>query len=400
MTTLQRLVGHTHSAVFDKAPQTELAFRLRHPDRARWSIAERSMTAYAGAAEHTYDLAALTVQQLMDQLSAAGFQVLPSSPHLARLSAIVLVEGDGDEYISNGDQVHGFTSLLWVLMSGYAGEVAAAQYQLGQALRQMQIPQAQGEWLDLWGMLYAQQRLPGETEEHFADRIPQEAFRIRCNARAIELAIRDATGFDVRIEEPWMNIFRLDHSLLSGPDKFYDGETVGYHLIKPTAKTQIDWPAVKAVIDRNRAAGVILLGPEIIYRSHVLADIDGTIHFGGVLLAGGLTRYEDKALLDYMRIEDVSVPNHPAIRKREVKHTSGSQVDGHVWEEVIWPDQPWNTDYYVFSKHTSDFRVHYIALTYSSVRWSDLAGKTWSDLDGTAWSGLSTVIHSGHTSSS
>ena len=126
-TTLQRLLRYPHSAVFDTSPQAELAFRLRHPDGATWSIAERVFTASAGAIQVTYDLRSLTVGALVTQLSAAGFTVEAASPRFTGLSAVVLVEGSGDQGQSNGDHIMGFTSLLWVLLSGVnAGRIDTA----------------------------------------------------------------------------------------------------------------------------------------------------------------------------------------------------------------------------------------------------------------------------------
>lgn len=401
LTTLQRLLNNPHAAVFDKAPDAELAFRLQHPDRARWLIAERVLTATGGEVEHTYDLRQFSVAGLVGALVADGFVVTSANQKFSALSACVLVEGRGDEYESDGDHVMAFQSLLWALMSAYAEEVIAARGQVGEALRQMVMLTAEAEWLDFWGTLYSVPRLPGESDAAYQVRIPKEAFRLRNNARAIELAIRDATGFDVRIEEPWVNIFRLDQSLLSGSDKFYDGETVGYHLIKPTARTQIDWPAVKAVIDRNRAAGVILLGPEIEYQSFVDAGNAGIVYGGLDRDLSEFVPYQDKALLDYMDIGDVSVPNFAALRQKEILRTSTSTSSGRNWEtEVPWLEIPWSTDYYVFSEQVRDYRVHYLALSYSSARWADLAGKTWADLSGETWAGVSTVIHSEHTRSS
>lgn len=257
--TLQTLLHHVHGAVFDKAPAAETVFRLRHPDGAQWAVSDRVLTARAGALERTYALGSLTVAQLADALVADGFQVVDLSSRFTALLGVVLVEGEGGENVSNGDRLEGFTSLLWVLMTGYAAETMAAREQVRQALRQMVITQAENEWLDVWGLLYGVQRGPGELDANYATRIPREAFRMRNNARAIERAVFEATGFDVRINEPWREIFRLDDSALSGGSKLYDGGTVGYHLIRPEALDDtVDWTKVLPVINRNKPAGVII----------------------------------------------------------------------------------------------------------------------------------------------
>jgi hypothetical protein len=207
----------------------------------------------------SYALENFSVYELSVNLISRGFVVTGLSAELRNLSALVLVEGSGGPGISNGDQVPGFTSLLWVLLSGYAGESMAIKAQIIQALRQMLVPQAEGEWLDLWGSLYGVPRDDGELDAAYAARIPREAFRRRNNAHSIELAIRDATGYDVRIDEPWREIFKLDSSILDGSHKFIDGVRIGYHLIRPRAIGAVDWSVVLPIIERNRAAGVIVV---------------------------------------------------------------------------------------------------------------------------------------------
>jgi len=264
MTTLQRLIASTHSAVFDKAPGAELALRVRHTDGAVWSIADEVLTVRAGAAVPvTFNLALYTVAGLAAALVSAGFQVPAVSSSWAARPALALIEGDGDQAVTNGDHLTAFTSLLWAIMSGYGGEVRAAEYQVGQALRQMVITQAEGEWLDIWGTLYGVDRKQTELDAALQIRLRREVFRRRVNAHAIEIAIMDETGWDVRIEEPWRELFRLDESTLSGGYKFYDGDTVGYHLIRPEALDQVDWSIVLPIIERNKPAGVIVVGQRI-----------------------------------------------------------------------------------------------------------------------------------------
>ena len=80
---------------------------------------------------------------LAAQLVTDGFTVESLSSQFLGLSAVVLVEGSGDQGQSNGDHITGFTSLLWVLLSGYADEVLGAREQVRQALLQMVIGTAE-----------------------------------------------------------------------------------------------------------------------------------------------------------------------------------------------------------------------------------------------------------------
>lgn len=262
-TVLQRLLKHPHSAVFDKAPGAELALRVRHPDGCIWVIADEALVVTAGVVSRTYDLSGLSVGQLAAALVSDGFEVLSLSPDWLTRPAMALIEGQGDQGASNGDHIEAFTSILWVLLSGYAAEARAADYQVSQALRQMVITQAEGEWLDLWGALYSVGRLVGESDAAYAPRIPEEAFRVRVNGFAIENAIKDATGFDVEIREPWRRMFALDVSALSGGDHLHDADFYTYHIIQPVARAPFDWAPVLEVINRNRPAGVLVYSPSL-----------------------------------------------------------------------------------------------------------------------------------------
>lgn len=300
-TVLQHLLKYPHPAVFDKGAHAEPVLRVRRQaGLTTWQVTDEQLTISSGNLSFTYDLSTLTVGTLSAALQQDGFEVSDFNPDFAGLSATVLVEGRGGEDVSSGDRLAGFTNPLWSLYAAYAREVRAAGHQVQQALRQMVITQAEGEWLDLWGTLYNTPRNPDEEDQGYAPRIPQEAFRIRVNALAIEQAILDATGKDVRIEEPWGSMFRLDESALSGSQKFYDGEHVGYHLIRPVSKVSVDWADVLPVIERNRAAGVIVLDPETRLSSGVDGRLDGTVWLGIRSDFGVLVQIWVDNRLDYM----------------------------------------------------------------------------------------------------
>lgn len=396
-TTLQKLLKYPHAAVFDKAPGAQLALRVRHPDGAKWTVADEVLTVTVGSVARTYDLKEFTVDGLVAELIADGFEIPYVSPDLGTKSALTLVEGSGDQNVSNGDRLTTFSSLLWVFLSGYAGEVREAEYQVQQALRQMVITQAEGEWLDVWGELYGDARITGESDATYAPRIPQEAFRQRVNARGIEKAIFDATGWDVRIQEPWQEVFTLDQSLLSGPDRFYNGDNFGYHLIRPVTRQSVDWDIVLKIINRNKAAGVIVVDAEV-NRVGSLVDGSGSSYVFGVHTQhADLVPYEDRALLDFSEISEVSILNHESWRRRELRRFSQSIVTSQPWIDVPWFDVAWlDLDYIVGSRHSRDFRTFYFFAYYSSNFWN-VGGFDWSpDRDWTS----DVIIHSSHTSES
>ncbi|MGL4459101.1 MAG: hypothetical protein ACRCUB_12065, partial [Plesiomonas shigelloides] len=114
-------------------------------------------------------------------------------------------------------------------------------------------------------------------DDKYQTLIPEEAFRIRVNALAIEKAILDLVGQHVNIEEPWTDMFRLDTSRLSSLNRFYDGDSIGYHIIRPVAYQPVIWDGVMDIIMRNKAAGVVVLDPEARHRVWVRDPLAGII---------------------------------------------------------------------------------------------------------------------------
>lgn len=386
---LQRLLGHTHATVFDLSPQSVLALRVRKDGGCVWTVFEGVLTVNTA----TYDLSAFTVAQLAVRLAADGFDIPYVSAEISGYSALVLVEGSGNQDQSNGDHLQGFTSLLWALNTAYAGELRELDYQIGQALRQMVITQAEGEWLDVWGNLYGVNRPDAMSDASFQALIPKEAFRLRVNKFAIEDAILDRTGKVVTIEEPWQNVFTLDGSMLSGADKFQDGVRIGFNLIQPTSANPIDWTDVLPVIERNRAAGVTVLPPFARNVSHIDAGIVGTVDISLTSLHVTLEKYLDRTLLDFSNIEDIPVLNNPALHRQERLHPSGSTaLTG--WSDSRWTDLPWSdAPYTVGTYYYRSYRLYTSGIVYESQYWRDVV---WADV---AWSDYNVLIASSHTRS-
>lgn len=383
MTTLQRLVSYPHAAVFDKAPLDELVFRLRHTAGATWTIADAVMTTRAGVVETVYHLENLTVASLASALTGHGYQVTELSSAFSHLSALVLVEGSGDQGTSNGDRVTGYTSLMWALMGGYAGEVRAAREQVIQALRQMVITQAEGEWLDVWGTLYGVPRPSGMSDADYQALIPREAFRVRLNKYAIEDAVKDATGYDVVIHEPWQDMFNLNTSMLNGPDKLQSIDEYNFNIIKPIGLPGTDWNAVLPVIERNRSAGVRVFQPSYdIPVTHAIYPFD-EIQVSSCIVSTSCayTIYEDTPLLNSMLIEDVGLLNYPALFTRKRRRVSESVLDQYmVWTDLPWSERPWDTPSTITCSYWyRNYRSFSLSLEYASQPWT--AAKTWDTAD-------------------
>lgn len=377
---LQRMLRYPHAAVFDKSPKERAAITFTSDD-ASFSITGDLLELSVGGASRYFNLHGMSVADLVTAIEAAGIDAAALSEFPGGSAATLLDHGDG---ALRTRSIQGFTSLLWALFYGYAHEVAEAEYQVGQALRQMVITQAEGEWLDVWGTLYGDSRREAEQDEAYSARIPEEAFRLRVNALGIEKAILDITGFDVRIEEPWKNIFRLDESLLSGTHKFYDGERIGYHLIQPVSDENVDWAAVMPIIHRNRPAGVLVLEPEVHHLSWVDASAGASVASAMYRYAPDRVIYEDRALLDYGTLEDVSVVNHQSLHQRQIIRTSSVDVE----------DQGWTPHYVVESNAQRDYRTYISLVTYESYFWP--THLSWVTADNT-WREVGPFVDSAHS---
>lgn len=392
---LQKLLDYPHREVFDTSADAELALRVNKAGGLSWSVFEGVLTLVASGQTTTYQLKNYTISGLATILQSHGFDVPFINPDWSGLSALALVERSNNQDNSNGDHLTVYTSMLWALYSAYAVQANDADYQIGQAIRQMIISQAEGEWLDVWGSLYGVPRPDGKVDSEYSQLIPEEAFRIRVNALAIEKAIKDILGLDIIIDEPWKRMFILDESTLSGPDHLANENYYNFHVIQPIGPPGTDWPPILEIINRNRPAGVVVYQPRYSKAiSHMIYG-DVNIYFTQHSKRSTGSLYEDRPLLDFMNIEDVAILYGASIHRRKVRHLSYSRVRSQPWGKFNWrTGGTWKTsDILVFTKHTRDYRVYYTGARYSSQPWTVV--KTWSDKE--SWGSVSALIGTIHT---
>ena len=349
MTTLKRLLDYAHGRVFDKDPHAVLAMRLQHPDGCAWAVAEGVLSVTVRGVRREYPLLGTTLGGLAAKLQADGLTVVSLNPDVAGLSALTLVESAGDQDKSNGDHLLAYTSLLWVLQGAYAPELRHQRYQIGEALRQMVMTQSENEWLDLWGTLYGVSRPPaGETgiptdsqprpdgsasDDEYSQYIPEEAFRLRVNPVAIENTIKRKTGQDVRLYEPWKDLFFLSESKLDH-HRMYDGDFWSPHVFRPEISIyhNVKWDKIKAIIERDRPAGVIMYDPQWYPDVRWLfADVDEfQASFARNVILGMAARYEDRVLLDYYRLDEPIIQNYRIVPYQLWSGTNFGQVNGEI----------------------------------------------------------------------
>jgi hypothetical protein len=275
MNLTKKLLGYLHR-VFDKDPVAFLALRLRYAGTGMtWSISDgvltTTVTGGAGASL-TVQLADYTVSSLVNFLAAqSGYTVeYANTSELSQLSARVLLDADGDQDVSNGDHLRGYTSLLWAYLEPFSVELKEADHQIDEALVQMNMLAAEANWLDEWGGYYGIPRITGELDPVYANRIIVEVLRPRGNNIAIEAVARELLGQpvivnDVRLWTPTLPI----HDGASDHDstEFYDAaETPIYglfdvdYIYNLESGDDVSEYAIKlaAIVEKMRDAGTHL----------------------------------------------------------------------------------------------------------------------------------------------
>lgn len=201
MNLTQKLINYLNR-VFDRDPQQVLALRLRYNGTSmKWQVANGVLTTTVTGGPGVglrVDLSTHTVASLCSFLAQqAGYSVVYADlSTFASRSALVLLEGAGDQDRSNGDHLYGYTSVLWAYMSAVANELALIRAAISEALLQMAANTASGEWVDEHGSYYNVPRKPGETDAAYASRIVTEVIKARGNNVAIGGAIRETLGAD------------------------------------------------------------------------------------------------------------------------------------------------------------------------------------------------------------
>lgn len=194
---LTRLLNNLHR-IFDKDPERVLALRLGYDGPMSWRVEDGVLTtqiAGGTGADLLIDLNGHTIASLADHVAAQpGYAVLYRSPDLGERSALVLIDAAGSPKQSNGDHLYAYTSVLHAILHSAALELQGLKTAILSMLRQMNMLEAEGEWLDEWGARFGVMRNPGEADTIYAERIVRDTLRPRCNNVAIEQAIALASG--------------------------------------------------------------------------------------------------------------------------------------------------------------------------------------------------------------
>jgi len=214
MTLLDKLLGYL-PPTFDKSTDSFLAFQISHTSsHFRWSISDRVFYGFDLANQiFAVSLAGRTIRQIIEQLLMIdGVGISNVSGNIDNSALTLLPPAvNSDPSMS---YVYAYTSLLYALMDSIASELCFARYELVQALDQMSISTADGEWIDVWGDYFGITRNAGEPDRDYGVRIIAEVILPRENNIAISSAIRLAFGQDAEV---------VDAVVLASSTYFYDG---------------------------------------------------------------------------------------------------------------------------------------------------------------------------------
>ena len=146
------------------------------------------------------DFSAMTMSQLAIAITTLGFTAMVTNAAYSTYPARGLFETA--ENISAGP-----TSLLYptsvfykeMQTSGWALDEQHARIQI--AKQQLDLKEAQDEWLDYWGSFFNVPRMPGEIDSIYGPRIFWQMIRPTQNNVALEIIVKDALGIDITITD-------------------------------------------------------------------------------------------------------------------------------------------------------------------------------------------------------
>lgn len=258
----ERLASHLYRSGLDTDPESVPALKFGAVP-FDWSIGGNALSIFPPfSASRSYPLTG-TVSQLAATMTADGYPAEAVNVEVGALASGALLNPGTVERQPSTQPVHIFQANLWTLLDAYGVEVHEADLNVEQAIQQLYLQTASDDILDFWGEFFSVIRKPGETDETLRQRMIDEVFRLRSNPLAIQQAIKDETGFDVAIREPWRELFLLNQSALSDTDHFQDGSFFTWNVLQPVYYANLsvaERAMVIEIINRNRPAGCVLLG--------------------------------------------------------------------------------------------------------------------------------------------
>ncbi|EAM1616331.1 hypothetical protein F2264_21505 [Salmonella enterica] len=236
------------------------------------------------------------MSQFIVELQKNGMTVTDINDDTRQFAGITMLELSGVSGIPS--PVTLYKDILHAIFGAYSREMRAAKQAVTDGIDQMFIPTANDGFLDTWGNQFGLPRA-GRSDNDYRQYIISEVFRVRVNSFAIVKTVKDLTGYDITLHEPWKDVFRLDTSELSGPDRFYKAGDSSYFIVQPKSfNRRVDWNVVIPIIQRNLAAGVTIMTPDALDAYFVGTPLDGTIWWQAWSMYGTWVTTDEMPRLD------------------------------------------------------------------------------------------------------
>lgn len=276
--------------------------------------------------------------------------------------------------------------LLTGIITPIAQEIDDTALQVNNATSMLFLQTVTGSWADYYAKFFGAVRRTLESDYSLAQRAINAVSVRRNNPIALVNNVKDLTGEEIEIFEPWQSLFYLDDSLLD--DKImYDGDYWSPCVFSPVKRgnsdfSQDEWGVVLNELEQSRPTGVIVQYPE--WRPDVqLIDISPT-----ALLLSNSQHFMFRTGIDYADYLDyTNLDEHIGKLNYGVKTTS---YIGLLWLERhplpwtgSWDERAW--DDATYSQITLTGGAKSIHLDY-----------TWEgDWDSRSWNGLDVVTGAG-----
>jgi hypothetical protein len=119
---------------------------------------------------------------------------------IADLGAVVLTDGEFD--LGVNANLEGASSLVWALLRPIARTLRCGYGYGAELVRQIDLRNVDGPWLDRWGEIYGVPRVYPETDNDYRRRLSSTVFQPRMSPTSIEKALTEGLGLlNVEIED-------------------------------------------------------------------------------------------------------------------------------------------------------------------------------------------------------
>lgn len=256
MPAADRLVGAIHPAL-NTDPEATAVLRFNPTTDVTILIDAATLTVILPLAQQTYPLDSFTLSELSAALpSALGALLLMND--WASVGAVCLVPQRLSLLAGGTGDVLAYTSGLWRTIRPIGAALDALADRVDTLIEQMDVYQAVGPWLDLWGLIWHIPRVADEGDVAYRRRIIYSLTLPRANNRALEALILRALGRSATVNDgggsgllTWneANTWGPTGTAILGPQQY------GTFVVTLDAAYEEDVSQLLAIIGTYKAAG-------------------------------------------------------------------------------------------------------------------------------------------------